>query len=131
MFWHYIFVEALHKKSWEKSRFCNKTKTEHFLENQRYTFLDIEKNFTKTESQTKFIKFSLVWTPRTLDGIWKLKTIWDQFAWQICNNFFMKNLKWQYLEYELWGIDKICWVVRNITPQIKQCKNTSKRLVIL
>ena len=37
-----IFGEEFNKKLWGKFSFCNKTKTEFFLENCGGTFLDID-----------------------------------------------------------------------------------------
>ena len=51
-----FFVEALNKKLWRKSFiFCNKTKTEIFLENRRHSVSDVENNFTKTKVLTNLI----------------------------------------------------------------------------
>ena len=35
--------------------FCNKTKTESFLENHKHTFLDIDRNFPKTKFSKNLI----------------------------------------------------------------------------
>ena len=47
-----IFAEVLHKNLWGKP-LCEKTKTEAFLENRGHTYLDIDKNFSKTRFRTK------------------------------------------------------------------------------
>ena len=49
-----IFIEVLNKILLGKS-FCYKTSTEAFFENRGHNFLDIEKNFAKTKSQTNLI----------------------------------------------------------------------------
>ena len=49
-----IFAEVLNRKLWGKYFFCNKIKTEPFLENCGHNVLDIEKNFIKTKFQKNF-----------------------------------------------------------------------------
>ena len=43
---------------------------------------------------------------------------------------FMRNIQYEYSEYELRGNNKFCWVMENIMPQMIRLKNTSEGLVI-
>ena len=62
------------------------------MKNCEHTLLGIERNFPKTNFQACFVWFSIAGRPRSLDGIAKFDTNWNQFAWQIFNRFFMKNV---------------------------------------
>ena len=70
-----------------------------FLENRWDTFVDIEKNFTKTEWQTKLIWFRTVGASISHEGIVKLDTIRKQFSWQIFKRFF-----WKIFSDNIWGM---------------------------
>ena len=50
--------------------FCNKTKTEPFLENLGHSFIDIEKNFSKTTFQINLISYRTVGAPRNIEANW-------------------------------------------------------------
>ena len=108
--------------------FCNKTKTKAFLDNRGHDFLVIEYNCPKTKFPTKLIWFRTVGAPEILEGIEKLGSNREQFAWQIFYSFLCFFC--QYLKYKLWGNNKSCWSVGNIMPEIKRFKNTSEGLVI-
>ena len=119
--------------------FCNKwlsinIKTEAFLENREHIILEANILFKilrqTSQFQTHLIWFRTIGAPKSLEGITKLDTIREQFAWQIFNSFFMKNVQWQYLESELWGNNKFCWVAGNIMSLMKRFKNTSEGLVM-
>ena len=71
------FYGSTEQKVGEKSPFCNKSKTEAFLENRGLTFFDIEKHFTKTNllTQTLFDLRQLELVEVTAD----LKN-WTQFG---------------------------------------------------
>ena len=114
----WMFLQKYSKNLGESFFVCNKSKTKALFQNCWHIFLDIEKNLAKTKLQTNLIWFRTVGALRSPEGISKLDTVWEQFAWQILKQFFMKNVKWQYLEYELWGNKGSCWIVGNIVSLI-------------
>ena len=85
--------------------------------------LDTKKNFTKTKVQTKLVWFLSFEISRSLEGIAKLGTIWEQLAWQMFNSFFNEKSSVTNLECELRGNNKFCGVLGIIMPQMKRFKN--------
>ena len=122
-----IFVEVLHRKLWGKNFFCNKTKSEAFLENHGHTFLHIGKTFQKQNSRKTLFDLGQL---KLLEVSRVLESIQGQFAWKTFNSFL-----WQIFIDNIWsmnlqGNSKFCLVVGNIMPQMKQFKNICYVLVI-
>ena len=87
--------------------FVIKPKLKLFLENRGHPFLDIDQS--KISDEPHWIL--TVGTIGSLEGIARLDTIWEQFAWYIFKKFLWKMYRNNLWEYEFWGNKKICEVV--------------------